>query len=134
MGAGGMAAAAGPAARAGARAVTEESEHTAGRDGTGADVPSRPRAHCSLCHPLMARGRARLLLNADRRRPSPRPSEPLASLSRAPSMAPMATNQVPEVLASFFRKRIPISSLKKNTISYLHLFDLSVVFYIHGTV
>ncbi|KAG2567207.1 hypothetical protein PVAP13_7NG257517 [Panicum virgatum] len=78
------------------RAVTEESEHTAGRDGTGADVPSRPRAHCSLCHPLMARGRARLLLNADRRRPSPRPSEPLASLSRAPSMAPMATNQVPE--------------------------------------
>jgi len=33
------------------RAVTEESEHTAG--GTApADVPSRPRAHCSICHPL----------------------------------------------------------------------------------
>jgi len=56
-----------------ARAVTEESEHTAGRDGTGADVPSRPRAHCSFCHPLMPRGRAGLLLNAGRRRPSATP-------------------------------------------------------------
>ncbi|CAN6249251.1 unnamed protein product, partial [Urochloa humidicola] len=51
MGVSGGRAAAGLAARA-ARAVTEESEHTAGRDGTGADVPSRPRAHYSVCHPL----------------------------------------------------------------------------------
>ncbi|PVH35533.1 hypothetical protein PAHAL_7G208900 [Panicum hallii] len=58
-----------------ARTVTEESEHTAGRDGTDADVPLRPRAHCSFCHPLMPRARARLLLNAGRRRgPLPRPS------------------------------------------------------------
>uniref|UniRef100_A0A8R7PGZ3 Uncharacterized protein n=1 Tax=Triticum urartu TaxID=4572 RepID=A0A8R7PGZ3_TRIUA len=43
------------AGRPGARAVTEESEHTAGRDGTRRMVPSRPRAHCSICHQLLLR-------------------------------------------------------------------------------
>jgi hypothetical protein len=33
------------------RAVTEESEHTAGRDGTRRAVPSRLRARYSICHP-----------------------------------------------------------------------------------
>jgi hypothetical protein len=37
--------------RPGACAVTEESEHTAGRDGTRRTVPSRLRAHYSVCHP-----------------------------------------------------------------------------------
>lgn len=129
----------GPAARAARAVMTEESEHTAGRDGTGVDVPSRPRAHYSFCHPLAPLTGA---APAHRRPAGAAPSRhALASL--ALGLAPASCLSVARdagpgshifgLCFIFFRKRILISRVFG---VLADLFDLSIgsSFYIHGTV